>query len=113
MQGLLDAAANAGFTAFMQAKAGQAPLHDPVEQVRAGWRLHVEFGLNRPQVYLQMLGTSRPGERTLAVMQATEMVRAQMQQVGGRDRTPGARGRRGGPDDPRGGDGHNPEPAGQ
>ena len=57
MQGLLDAAASAGFTAFVQAKAAQAPAGDPLDQLRAGWRLHVEFGLNRPHVYLQMLGT--------------------------------------------------------
>jgi AcrR family transcriptional regulator len=81
MQGLLDAAASAGFTAFVQAKVEQTPVGDPVEQLRVGWRLHVEFGLKRPHVYLQMLGTPRPGERSLAITQATEMVRALMQRL--------------------------------
>jgi AcrR family transcriptional regulator len=81
MQALLDAAASAGFTAFVQAKAAGVTGGDPVDQLREGWRLHVAFGLSRPHVYLQMLGTPRPGARSLAVVQATEMVRAVMQRV--------------------------------
>lgn len=83
MHGLLDTAASAGFTAFVQAKVARAPIggNNPVDQLREGWRLHVEFGLSRPHVYLQMLGTPRPGERALAALQATEMVRALMQRL--------------------------------
>jgi AcrR family transcriptional regulator len=81
MQGLLDAAASAGFTAFVQAKAAQVPLGDPVDQLRDGWRLHVEFGLGHPHLYLQMLGTPRPGTPPPAAAQATEMLRTLLRRV--------------------------------
>ncbi|MET9533045.1 TetR/AcrR family transcriptional regulator [Streptomyces sp. NPDC006649] len=55
--GLLDAVAEYGFASFLAAKeakrAGQAP-RDPIEDLRAGWDLAVEFGLAHPALYSLM-----------------------------------------------------------
>src|SRR3954452_18482594 len=57
--GLLDAVAEHGFQAYLGGKA--APDGDPVECLRAGWDLHVGFGLANPGLYALMYGNPRPG----------------------------------------------------
>jgi AcrR family transcriptional regulator len=83
MQGLLDAAATAGFTAYLERKAGRAQLSDPVEQLREGWRMHIEFGLTHPHLYALMAGASQPGAVALspASLEAISMMRALMQRL--------------------------------
>jgi AcrR family transcriptional regulator len=80
MQGLLDAVANAGFSAYLQTKAARERPNDPVEQVREGWNLHVEFGLTHPHLYTLINSTPR-NTLSPAVRAATEMLREGMQQV--------------------------------
>ncbi|MEV5610917.1 TetR/AcrR family transcriptional regulator [Streptomyces sp. NPDC052225] len=60
-QGLLDAAAAEGFAAYLADKTDVEPTDDPVEDLRAGWDLHLGFGLANPAVYLLMYGEQRPG----------------------------------------------------
>ncbi len=81
MQGLLDAVASAGFSAYLQTKAARQHPNDPVEQVREGWNLHVEFGLTHPHLYTLINGTPRPGTPSPAVLAATEMMRDVMRRV--------------------------------
>jgi AcrR family transcriptional regulator len=50
--GLLAAIADHGYTAFVAAKSGEPVPRDPVESLRAGWDLAVEFGLRNPELYL-------------------------------------------------------------
>jgi AcrR family transcriptional regulator len=57
--GLLDAVAAYGFTAYLAKKHQSAPSDDPVEALRAGWDLHVEFGLANPELYLLMYAKPR------------------------------------------------------
>jgi AcrR family transcriptional regulator len=81
MQGLLDAVASAGFSAYLQTKAAREYPSDPVEQVREGWNLHVEFGLTHPHLYTLINGTPRNGPPSPAVLAATEMMRDVMRRV--------------------------------
>jgi AcrR family transcriptional regulator len=60
-QGLLDAVATHGFTAYLDSKTGVKPGGDPVEDLRAGWDLHISFALANPAVYSLMYGGPRPG----------------------------------------------------
>jgi AcrR family transcriptional regulator len=53
-QGLLDAVAVRGYTDYLEGKTRREPTADPVEDLRAGWDLHVEFGLANPAVYALM-----------------------------------------------------------
>ena len=61
MQGLLDAVATHGFTTYLSSKPGLEPTADPVQDLRAGWELHVGFGLAHPALYVLMYGEPRPG----------------------------------------------------
>lgn len=54
--GLLDAVAEHGFAAFLAAKHVDHDPVDPVEDLRAGWDLAVEFGLANPALYTLMYG---------------------------------------------------------
>jgi AcrR family transcriptional regulator len=81
MQGLLDAVASAGFTAYLGAKTARTRRGDPVEELREGWSLHVEFGLTHPHLYTLMYGTPRPGAQSPAAREAAAMLRALMGRV--------------------------------
>ncbi|MEV0664545.1 TetR/AcrR family transcriptional regulator [Actinomadura luteofluorescens] len=59
-RGLLDAVAAEGFAAYLDAKTGPRPDADPVDDLRAGWDEHVEFGLANPALYMLMC-EPRPG----------------------------------------------------
>ena len=64
MDGLVEAAVERGFAAYLQAKSDRVRQDDPVEDLRGGWDLHVAFGLAHPHVYSLMYGrpdTRRPG----------------------------------------------------
>lgn len=58
---MLDALAEYGFLAYIAEKRDAATEGDPVETLRSGWDLHVEFGLSRPELYLLMYAHPRPG----------------------------------------------------
>ena len=55
-QGLVDAVAEHGFTAYLQRKRTDGPSADPVENLRLGWDLHVDFGLANPAIFALMSG---------------------------------------------------------
>ncbi|MDH6118306.1 AcrR family transcriptional regulator [Kitasatospora sp. GAS204A] len=61
MRGLLDAVAAEGFEAYLARKTDRKPIADPVEDLRAGWDLHIDFGLANPALYLIMSEQGRPG----------------------------------------------------
>ncbi|MFD9738979.1 TetR/AcrR family transcriptional regulator [Umezawaea sp. NPDC059074] len=64
--GLLDAVAEHGYTAFLAAKHVDTSPDDPVEDLRAGWDLAVEFGLANPSLYALMYGEPRRGTTSAA-----------------------------------------------
>ena len=57
-RGLLDAVVAHGLARYMQAKSTRALDADPIDDLRAGWDLHVEFGLANPAVYALMADPS-------------------------------------------------------
>ncbi|WP_030276281.1 TetR/AcrR family transcriptional regulator [Streptomyces sp. NRRL B-24484] len=55
-EGLLEAVAEHGYAQFLESKRAQldpAP-EDPVEELRRGWDLVVEFGVSRPELFAVM-----------------------------------------------------------
>jgi AcrR family transcriptional regulator len=60
-QGLLDAVAARGFAAYLASKTAADPTDDPVQDLRAGWDLHVGLGLANPALYVLMYGQPHPG----------------------------------------------------
>lgn len=65
-RGLLDAVTAYGFERYLADKLSVGVSEDPVEDLRRGWDLHVEFGLTHPSFYVLMNGAVRPGERPSA-----------------------------------------------
>jgi AcrR family transcriptional regulator len=64
--GLLEAVAEHGYATFLAAKHADARPQDPVEDLRAGWDLAVEFGLANPELYVLMYGEPRRGTSSAA-----------------------------------------------
>ncbi|WP_405401490.1 TetR/AcrR family transcriptional regulator [Streptomyces sp. NBC_01104] len=52
--GLLEAVAEHGFATFLAAKHVDPDPRDPIEDLRDGWNLAVEFGLDNPALYTLM-----------------------------------------------------------
>ena len=55
MYGLFTALATLGFHDYLERKRAVA-AEDPVEALRAAWDVHVQFGLDEPDLYLLMYG---------------------------------------------------------
>ncbi|MEU3275645.1 TetR/AcrR family transcriptional regulator [Streptomyces antibioticus] len=66
--GLLDAVAEHGFAAFLATKHVDPDPRDPIEDLRAGWDVAVEFGLANPALYTLMY--SEPTRATSAAFKA-------------------------------------------
>ncbi|MBM6406003.1 TetR/AcrR family transcriptional regulator [Phycicoccus sp. CSK15P-2] len=56
MEGLLTEATDQGFRDYLASKSARPRRSDPVDDLRDGWDLHVEFGLHHPALYLLMYG---------------------------------------------------------
>lgn len=81
MRGLLDAVASFGFSTYLRDKRSRERAEDPVEDLRSGWDLHVEFGLANPAFYALMYGDPRPGTEPTAALEAAEILRELVQWV--------------------------------
>lgn len=81
MQGLLDAVASHGFATYLASKRELETSQDPVEDLRHGWNVHVDFGLANPALYTLMYGYPRPGVLHPAVAEALEMLGGQVRRV--------------------------------
>ncbi len=83
--GLLDAVAEHGFTTYLKEKTirkpGQDPGQDPVEELRTGWDLHVEFGLNHPAIYLLMYAEPRPGVKSPAAEMSDRILKEHIRRI--------------------------------
>ncbi|MEU8797657.1 TetR/AcrR family transcriptional regulator [Spirillospora sp. NPDC048819] len=58
-RGLFDAVAAYGFEEYLASKRAQDGTGDPVDDLRRGWDLHIEYGRTNPAFYTLMYGTSR------------------------------------------------------
>ncbi|MET0187698.1 MAG: TetR/AcrR family transcriptional regulator [Pseudonocardia sediminis] len=89
-QGLLDAVASHGFSSYLASKAGVEPTGDPVEDLRAGWDLHVGLGLADPSLYALMYVRPRPGATSPAADAAFAVLAGHIRRIAeaGRLRVP-------------------------
>ena len=81
MQGLLDAAASRSFADYLHTKKTRPREADPVDDLRRGWDLHVEFGLTNPAVYALLYGDPRPNARPAVVREGDAILRALVQRI--------------------------------
>jgi AcrR family transcriptional regulator len=79
--GVLDAVAEHGFASYLAKKKFRKPSRDPVEELRIGWDLHVEFGLSNPAIYLLMYADPRPGKKTPAAEASHQMLCAHVRRI--------------------------------
>ena len=79
--GLLDAVAEYGFQAYLSRKQSFSPSGNPVEALRAGWDLHIDFGLTNPAIYLLMYAEPSPGKKSPAAEASFQMLRKHIRRV--------------------------------
>ena len=80
-RGLLDALAEHGFTAYLSQKQLLPVADDPVEALRSGWDLHVDFGLAHRALYLVMFAEPMPGVKSAAAEASVQMLRKHVRRV--------------------------------
>ncbi|MEV4567958.1 TetR/AcrR family transcriptional regulator [Nonomuraea sp. NPDC049419] len=78
---LLAALAVHGFDLYLAEKHELAHTGDPVEDMRRGWDMHVDFGLRHPAFYVLMFGTDRPGRRPPAAQEAHELLLGHLERI--------------------------------
>lgn len=79
--GLLEAVAEYGFLKYMAEKLPSKHTADPIEALRQGWDLHIEFGINNPAIYSLMYGDVRSGAKSPAGAKARSMLIELMQRI--------------------------------
>ncbi|MFI6366633.1 TetR/AcrR family transcriptional regulator [Nocardia sp. NPDC050630] len=78
--GLLEAVAEYGFAKFVAGKHLDPDPADPIEDLRAGWDLAVEFGLSNPALYTLMY--SEPaGTESAAFRAGLEILRGRVRRL--------------------------------
>jgi AcrR family transcriptional regulator len=88
--GLLDAVAEHGFASYVAQKPPVDTDDDPVEGLRAGWNLHVGFGLANAALFRLMHAAKRTPDGQAIVESGTEILRQRVRRVAqaGRLRVP-------------------------
>jgi AcrR family transcriptional regulator len=81
MRGLLDEVASYGFSTYLRDKTMREREEDPVEDLRRGWDLHVEFGLANPTLYTLMYGDPTSGTESTAAVEAATILRDLVRRV--------------------------------
>jgi len=71
---LMDAVGSRGFASYLERKTTAAPHPDPVDDLRRGWHMHLEFGLENPALYAAIFGTPREGGPSPAETQAHDVL---------------------------------------
>ena len=79
--GLLDAVAERGFANYVAQKPPVDGDDDPVEGLRAGWDLHVGFGLANPALFRLMHTSMRTPEQRSAAESGLQVLRQRVRRV--------------------------------
>lgn len=79
--GLLDAVASFGFESYLAEKRAFEASEDPVDDLRRGWDVHVEFGLANPAIYTLMYGNVRPGHQPAAAAENRAILRGMLERA--------------------------------
>ncbi|WOF23922.1 TetR/AcrR family transcriptional regulator [Microbacterium betulae] len=75
MDGLLAEAAHEGFRRYLSSKSSRPRRTDPVDDLRDGWDLHIEFGVQHPALYLLMYGAPDQSRESFVVSESTAILR--------------------------------------
>lgn len=81
--GLLDAVAEYVMTTYVAAKSADAAPEgdgDPMTDLRAGWQMHVDFGLSNPDLYALLNATARR-QRSAAAVAGMEILRLRVHRL--------------------------------
>ena len=79
---LLDAVAEHGFARYLDLKPTPAEFSDdPLDQLRAGWDLHIDFGLKNPALFMLMYGDPAFLRRSPAVQNGIEHLRKRVNNI--------------------------------
>jgi AcrR family transcriptional regulator len=79
--GLLSAVAEHGFTSYLARKRVAAIDDDPVADLRAGWNLHVGFGLANPALFRLMHTAMQTPDGRSAAEAGAEVLRSRVLRV--------------------------------
>jgi AcrR family transcriptional regulator len=79
--GLLDAVVEHGFASYLARKPPVGTDVDPVESLRAGWELHVGFGLANPEMFRLMHTALRTPKGRAATATGEEVLQARVHRV--------------------------------
>lgn len=79
--GLLHALADYGFGVYMRKKRPDVSPEDPVEALRVGWKLHIDFGLTHPELYLLMYAEPQGNQERGTAARSHQLLRDHMQRV--------------------------------
>ncbi|WP_438289700.1 TetR/AcrR family transcriptional regulator [Streptomyces sp. HUAS TT7] len=72
--GLLEAVTEHAYATFLAAKHVDLDGRDPIEDLRAGWDLSVEFGLTNPELYALMYSDPHQGATSAAFQAGMEIL---------------------------------------
>ena len=75
MDGLLQEVVSYGFEQYLAGKYAVGQTDDPLDDLRRGWDVHVEFGLARPTFYVLMYAETLPGRHSQPAQEAAAMLR--------------------------------------
>ncbi len=73
-RGLEDAVATHGFKQFLAERENAGGSHDPIDDIREGWDLHVRYGLENPSFYGLVYGRAIPGKPCGVVAEVEAMI---------------------------------------
>jgi AcrR family transcriptional regulator len=79
--GLLEAVVEHGFKEYAAQKSSRTPHDDPVDELRAGWDLHVSFGLSNPGLFIIMSGNPHPTPMSPALDTAMGILRQKIRNI--------------------------------
>ncbi|WP_410784728.1 TetR/AcrR family transcriptional regulator [Kribbella sp. C-35] len=79
--GLLAAVLEYGFATYLADKPPLDPTADPITDLRAGWDLHIGFGLANPALFLLMYADTQPGRRPAAAEAGLAILRTRIRNI--------------------------------
>lgn len=79
--GLLSAVAEYGYARFIAAKSPLQPTDDPVDDLRSGWTLAVDFGLQNTELFLLIYGEPHSEAMAATARAGAQRLHARIQRV--------------------------------
>jgi AcrR family transcriptional regulator len=80
-RGLLDAAAEHVLSHYVAEKAKHKPHLDPVQELRNGWDMHIEFGLANPAIFSIMAGAADTHPPSPSVAAGLQILEARIRNI--------------------------------